>query len=131
MSCINSNDGTESSESRAQENNENPVIKNDEVKKVNSDGTTRRQLELHTLQRHVEFILTELSSTLSLRWSQVKMRPLKLRRKRRLSNDVAVHPKVLLLLLQRLKKREQWHQRVAELAEEGRGQLTPTHQQSR
>lgn len=131
MSCINSNDGTESSESRAQENNENPVIKNDEVKKVSSDGTTRRQLELHTLQRHVEFILTELSSTLSLRWSQVRMRPLKLRRKRRLLNDVAVHPKVLLLLLQRLKKREQWHQRVVELAEEGRGQLTPTHQQSR
>lgn len=34
VSCSNSNTATESSESRAQENNENPVIKNDEVKKV-------------------------------------------------------------------------------------------------
>uniref|UniRef100_A0A7N8WVS5 PDS5 cohesin associated factor A n=1 Tax=Mastacembelus armatus TaxID=205130 RepID=A0A7N8WVS5_9TELE len=41
MSCSNSNAGTESSESRAQENNENPVIKNDEGKKVSSDRTAR------------------------------------------------------------------------------------------
>lgn len=39
MCCINSSDGTDSSESRAQENNENPVIKNDEVKKVCSHRT--------------------------------------------------------------------------------------------
>lgn len=36
----NSNTATESSESRAQENNENPVIKNNELKKVSSDWTT-------------------------------------------------------------------------------------------
>lgn len=35
--CINSNDTTESSESRAQENDENPIIK-DEVKKVGMVG---------------------------------------------------------------------------------------------
>ena len=51
VSCSNSNAATESSESQAQENNENPVIKNEEGSKVSSERMTTCQLELHVLQR--------------------------------------------------------------------------------
>nr|XP_046269621.1 sister chromatid cohesion protein PDS5 homolog A isoform X2 [Scatophagus argus] len=49
----NSNDATDSSESRAQENNENPVIKNDEVKKVEAsqNATTDAETEASPVKR--------------------------------------------------------------------------------
>lgn len=56
--CINSNDTTESSESRAQENDENPVIK-DEVKKVGKVGWNEAYYIVKLL------IQSELSSTIS------------------------------------------------------------------
>uniref|UniRef100_A0A4W6BTY9 PDS5 cohesin associated factor A n=1 Tax=Lates calcarifer TaxID=8187 RepID=A0A4W6BTY9_LATCA len=58
------NVATESSESRAQENNENPVIKNDEGKKVRSERTTRYQLELHMLQPKALFSVLSLFVTI-------------------------------------------------------------------
>lgn len=126
MPCVNSNDTTESSDSQAQENNENPVIKNEEVKKVNRQDSPR-QLKLHVLQHKV----AELSSSVSFRWSQVRTRPLMPRQKRRLSNDVAGHPKRLLLLRRRQKKKEEWHQQGVEPAGEGRERPTQTQRQSR
>ncbi len=71
-------------------------------------------------------ILTELSSTVSLRRSRVRIRPLMSRQTRRLSNDVAVRLKRPPLLLRWLKRRERRHRRAAEPAEAGREQLTPT-----
>lgn len=78
-------------------------------------------------------ILTELSSTVSLRRSRVRTRPLMPRQKRRLSNDAAVRLKRPPLLLRRLKRRERRRRREAEPAEAGREQPipTPTRQQSR
>lgn len=121
MSRINSNAATESSESRAQENNENPVIKNDEGKKVSSDDqASTLTAQTATLRR---VIMTEPSSSVSLRTSRVRTRPLTPRQKRRLSSGAAASPRRPPLPPRRLKKREQ---RVRLPAEAGRGRLTPT-----